>query len=176
MFWWILLVVFVLLVLGLLFAPLKLSASTLNNMYFVSYGWVLKVTARILEDDIEIGFKIFGFRKNTTLLEQLANRKRKKSVPEKIADSIARTTKKRVPLKVILEFLKTFRVKKFFINVDLGSVYYNAWLFPLGEIFKTQKVYCTTNFVGKTEIEIDIINRPANMLRAIVKTRIKKKV
>jgi hypothetical protein len=175
MFWWLLLAFFAMLVLGLLFAPVKLGASTLNNMYFISYGWVLKVTARFLEDDIEIGFKLFGFGKNTTVLEQLAGRKRKKSVPERIATSFATTTKKKVPLKLIIQFLKTFRVKKFFLNVDLGSVYYNAWLYPLGEIFKTQKVYCTTNFVGKTEIDIDIVNRPAHMLWAIIKTQLKSK-
>jgi len=175
MFWYLFFGGFLLTLLVLLLAPLKLRLNSSKNEYYISFAWVLKVTACFLEDDIEVGFRLFGFGKNTTLLTQLASAKRKKSVPEKVVSSVAKTTKRKLPLKVIVQLLKTFRVKKFYINIDLGSVYYNAWLFPLGEIFKTQNVYCTTNFVGKTEIEIEIINRPSNILWAMIKTKLKSK-
>lgn len=176
MIWWIILWVFVVLLLGLLFAPLKLGLNSIQNNYYVSYAWVLKVSAHLLPDDIKIRFHLFGLERGTSVMELLAGRKRKKSIPERVADQVVKTTKRRVPYKMILNFLKSFRVKRFYINADLGSVYYNAWLFPIGEIFRRDNVYCTTNFEGKVDVEILIVNRPARMLWAIVKTQLKQKL
>jgi hypothetical protein len=175
MFWWILLFLFLWLLVTLLFAPLKLSLSTTNNLYFVSWGGAIKASASILHDDIEVRFHLFGFSKGLSVMQMAAGYTRKKSIPEKVADQVVKTTKKRVPANLIVAFLKSFRVKKFYINIDWGSVYWNAWLYPLGEIFYKENVYITTNFSGKTDVEVVIVNRPANMFWAVAKSVIKTK-
>lgn len=175
MIWWILLSLFTFLLLTLLFAPLKLSLSTANNLYFISWGNVLKASFSILEDDISLGFHLFGFTKKVSLLEILAGYKRKKSIPEKITDSVVKTTKKRVPLNLVWAFVKSFRVQKFYLNLDFGSAYAFAWFYPLGEIFKQENIYFTTNMEGKNNLEIQIVNRPARMFWAIFKSYLKNK-
>lgn len=175
MIWWIILILFLWLLVTLLFAPLKLSLSTANNLYFVSWGGAVKASASILHDEIELRFHLFGWSKAVSLMEIAAGLKRKKSIPEQEADKVVKTTKKRVPVNLIMAFLKSFRVKQFYVNIDWGSVYWNAWLYPLGEIFYRHNVYITTNFSGKTDIEIVIINRPANMFWAVAKSVIKTK-
>lgn len=175
MFWLILLILFLWLLLTLLFAPLKLSLSTTDNFYFVSWGGVLKASATVLHDDIELRFHLFGYSKGFSLLEMAAGLKRKKSIPERVADEVVKTTRKRVPVDVIVAFLKSFRIIKFYVNLDLGSVYYNAWLYPLGEIFKQDNIYFTTNFEGKINLEVQIVNRPARMFWAVLKSYINNK-
>ena len=175
MIWWILLILFVWLLITLLFAPLKLSLSTADNFYFVSWGGVLKASATVLHDDIELRFHLFGWSKGLSLMQMAAGYKRKKSIPEKVADQVVKTTKKRVPTNIILAFLKSFKVRQFYVNVDWGSVYWNAWLYPLGEIFYKENIYITTNFSGKTDIEVVIVNRPAHMVWAVLKSFINNK-
>ena len=92
MFWLILLILFVWLLITLLFAPLKLSLSTADNFYFVSWGGVLKASATVLHDDIELRFHLFGWSKGLSLMKMAAGYKRKKSIPEKVADQVVKTT------------------------------------------------------------------------------------
>lgn len=175
MFWWILLILFLFVLITLLFAPLRLSLSTTNNFYFVSWGGFLKASATILDDDIELRFHLFGYSKGFSLLEMAAGFKRKKSIPERVADEVMKTTRKRVPANVMVAFVKSFQIKQFYVNIDWGSVYWNAWLYPLGEIFYRNNIYITTNFSGKTDIEVEIINRPAHMFWAVLKSYINNK-
>jgi len=175
MFWYILLIFFVWLLITLLFAPLKLSLSTANNLYFISWGGALKASASILKDDVELRFHLFSFSRSVSLLEIAAGQKRKKSVPEKIVDNVVNTTNRRVPIGLLKAVVKSFRVKRFYVNIDWGSVFWNAWLYPLGEIFYQKNFYITTNFSGQTDVEIVIINRPARMLWAVLKTYLNKK-
>lgn len=173
MFWWILLLFLLLLFVLLLFATIKIGLSTLKNFYFVSFGRFITASASLAEDDILLRFYLFGFSKQVSLLQMLAGAKRKKSFQEKVTDAVVRTSKKRVPVTEAWHLLKSFRVKRFYLNLDFNHAFYNAWLYPLGEIFKTKNVYFTTNFERKTEIEIEIINRPVWMLWAVAKSQFK---
>ena len=175
MFWWLLLGVFIVLMLWLLFAPLKLSLSTLRNQYHLSFGWVVSVSAVFLADDIQITFNVFGIKKGTTALKLITRERRKKSKAKKTDKTKAKITGKLFQWEYITNFIRTFRIKKFFLNVDFGSVYYNAWLFPLGEIFQRNNVYCTTNFSGINTIDVEVVNRPSKILWSIIKTQINRK-
>ena len=65
--------------------------------------------------------------------------------------------------------------KKFYLDIDFGSVYYNAWLYPLGDILPRKNLHFATNFSGKNSLEMEIINRPAYVIWAIIKTQLKTK-
>lgn len=175
MFWWILLLFPLLLFLLLLFATIKIGLSTLKNFYFVSFGRFITASASLAEDDVLLRFYLFGFSKQVSLLQMLAGAKRKKSFQEKVTDAVVKSSKKRVLVAEVWNLLKSFRVKRFYLNLDFNNAFYNAWLFPLGEIFKSKNVHFTTNFERKTEIEIEILNRPAWMLWAVAKSHFKTK-
>ena len=170
-----LVILFLLLALTLLFAPLRLSVNTDANRYFISFARFLKVSAYFLTDDIAIRYRLFGIEGGSTLLEIAADKKHKKSIPEKVADNVAKTSRKRISGSLFVKLLKTFTVKKFYLDIDFGSVYYNAWLYPLGEILQRKNLHFATNFSGKNSLEIEIINRPAYVIWAIIKTQLKTK-
>lgn len=175
MFWLIFFFVMLLLLGTLFFATIKIGLSTIKNLYFVSFGRFITASASLVEDDVLLRFYLFGFSKQVSLLQMLAGAKRKKSFQEKVTDAVVKSSKKRVPITQVWNLLKSFRVKRFYLNLDFNNAFYNAWLYPLGEIFKSKNVHFTTNFERKTEIEIEIINRPAWMLWAIAKSQFKTK-
>lgn len=147
-----------------LFAPFRFYFSTKNNVAYVSFARYIKASASLIADDVQLTFGLFGYKKSTTALSLLAGVKRKTSLPEMVAEKIAESTTSVVPLHVIFGALKSFQVKKLYINIDFGSVYYNAWFFPLGSILASPTRFVGTNFNGKTEAEIQIENRIGRVL------------
>ena len=175
MIWWIISSVLVLTFLAVLFAPLKISINTSQNSYFVSFGGFAKVSATLATNDITLQYYLFGFGRKVSLLELLAGVRAKKSVPERFADLFVKSTKKNIPQRLICDVVKSFCVKKLDANIDFGSVYANAWLFPLGEIFSRKNLTFSTNFEGKLHLELLITNRPINLIWAVVKSHFKNK-
>jgi hypothetical protein len=174
MFWWIFLGFSLIILLVLLFAPFKLSINSVDNLYFVSWGNFLKAAAWAETNDISFRFSLFGFSKRISLMEMIAKPRKHKSIQERVTNAVVKKSSKKVPFKLVINLLKSFRVKQFYINIDFHS-YWNAWIYPLGEIFRRENFYISTNFMGKTEVEIEIINRPAWMIWAIIKSSKNKK-
>jgi len=172
MFWCVFTSILFLITITLLYAPFKLLIQSKNNQYLLSWAGVLKASASTLENDIDLQLTLFGWGKKTTLIELLAAPKTKKKKPFK--KKINRSFSK-VSWNTIVEVLNSFRVKQFFINIDYHSVYWNAWLYPLGEIFRTENVELQSNFEGKTELNIEIINRPIWVFWALIKSNLNKK-
>ena len=151
MFWYLFFGGFLLTLLVLLLAPLKLRLNSSKNEYYISFAWVLKVTAGFLEDDIEVGFRLFGFGKNTTLLTQLASAKRKKSVPEKVVSSV-----QHLEYAFTSAFNSVIKPKQKKVAVIKGNGELNDYL--MGDFIKQVKENCfigtfTLDSVAKTPVQ-----------------------
>ena len=171
MFWWVLFGLILFLVITILFAPIRLYINTLTNTYFATWGDVVKASATPIENDLRLRFSAFGIGKQYTLMQLLvAPRVTKQKQPKK---EKKQRGKRKISPKFILPIVKSFKIKQLYANLDFNSVYFNAWLFPLGYIFKRDNVHCTTNFEGKQELRLEIVNRPIWLVLNIAKTQFK---
>ncbi len=172
MFWWILLGFLLFLTITILFAPIRLYINTPSNTYFVSWGDVLKAAATPVQDDLEFRFSAFGVGKRFSLLEQLAKPKKEK---EKAPKKKKRKKKSmgKFPKHLIGPILRSIKVKRLYANLDFYSVYWNSWLYPWGYVFKGQNIQWSTNFEGKEEFILEIVNRPFWLVQQIIKKQVK---
>jgi hypothetical protein len=172
---WLLLVGIGVLLTIVLIMPITLSLSTARKDLSLSWGGFVKASASLLQDDIELRFSLLGLSRRMSLLEMAAKKADKKSASEKPNSNHSDNTRKRIPAHLALAVVKSFVIKQFYVNVDLGSVYYNAWFYPLGQILERKNFYLSTNFEGKTEIDIIIYNYPGRLLWVVFKSLLKNK-
>jgi hypothetical protein len=171
MFWWVLLALMLFLAITLLFAPIRLYVNTRSNTYFASWGDVVKAAAIPAEDDLEFRLSAFGIGKRFSLLQLLAKpRKHKK---EKSKKKKPRKTFKTFPRHLIGPIIRSFKIKQLYANLDLNSVYWNAWLYPWGHIFQHEHIQWSTNFEGKQEFILEIVNRPFWFIQQILRKQLK---
>lgn len=170
MFWWVFLGLILFLVITVLFAPIRLYINTRSNIYFVSWGDVVKAAAQPIENDIDLSVSAFGLSKHVTLLKLLSS-------PTKDTPKKARKKKKRTSSKLLKRLIgpiiRSFKIKQLYANLDFHSVYWNSWLYPWGYIFYKENIHCTTNFEGKEELVLEIVNRPFWLVQEIIKKQLK---
>lgn len=151
-----------LVVIYFLFAPLRLEIDT--NLHLYRFSVVPIFSIRWVTDAIPhyAELRIFGFRKKIERWEKPASKQEVVVVEEK-------SKRKPVSLnfKKIKAVLHSFRVKKWFINIDTGDMALNGklfpWLFTLS--FITKRTF-RINFIGKTEVFISIQNNAFRMMKA----------
>lgn len=170
--WWIILIsLFLILIAILLLAPVELEIDSATNMYRVRW-WVL-IGARVVpaESDVWIEGRLFGFRKRWSLLEVINKRtdrlgkKDEKKKPK-------RKKKRQISFQTIRKLLKSFKVERFDISMDTGSVMWNAMLFPITEVLhyslRQKHPGFRINFKGHQHVDLKISNRGLNVVRAFI--------
>lgn len=63
--------------------------------------------------------------------------------------------------------LQSFRLEKFYLNIDTDNYYYNAQLYPLLFFAKGKKYQMTINYRGENELFLIIKNRLIRLLFAL---------
>jgi len=164
MFFLLILILFITcLALYLLFAPLVLEVNTHNNLYrfavlpVFSIRWVYDVFPGHPE------ISICGFKRKLDLFQQkdkaVQKKKRKKDHQSFFKPSF----------QGIKAVVKSFRVKRWLVNIDTGDMALNGVMYPLMYILTriTRRTF-TINFLGKNEIIITIHNNAFRMLKAYI--------
>lgn len=171
MFWWILLSLILFLVITLLFAPIRLCIHTPSNVYFVSWGDVLKASVIPVSDDIEFRIAAFGLGKRFSLLKLITKPKKEKEKKPK------KKKKKRsggkFPGHLIRPVLRSFKVKRLYADLDFNNVFWNSWLYPWGQIFQRENIQCTTNFEGREVLILEVVNRPFWLVQQLIRQQLK---
>jgi hypothetical protein len=144
----------------ILFAPLLLEIDTHSDLYRFSIVPVFRVwwVTNDFQNHPEIS--IFGIRTKFNLSG---------SQKEKTELKIQKSSKLKFSFHRFFSVIKSFKIKKCFVNVDTGDMPLNGELYPMmymlssitGRTFKI-------NFTGKTEVIITIKNNAFRMLMAYI--------
>lgn len=162
-----LIIIFIILVLTtiLLLNPIRLKIDTSQNIYLVEWKNILSANVLLQNNEPIIRLKSFFWKKEINLLKLKSNPKKvtvKKEKPSKQIKSKFNFRKKIKPL------LKSFQVRKFFINIDTNNYVWNAYLFPVFHYLKNEKRQLHINFQGNVEVLLEVQNRPIRILWALI--------
>ncbi len=154
---WILLCCFLVFLL-LLYIPVTLAIDTAYNRYELQVPGFAKAS---LEPDDE---KLFKVKLNvlffTTYFDPLKNRS--------LAKKKEKSPKKMVSYQQGIRLLKTFRIKKFWLDLDTGNYMVNAKMYPVFVLLDYYGVACHINFEGRNRLILRMQNRPIHLIKSFI--------
>ena len=162
MLWVILILLIVSIVIYLLFARLSLFIDTSTNRYFVELQGICRINAEsdeteILKLRLHIFFLDFNFY-------PLRPDKKKKIKPKKKK----KKSRFSLTLKKAYRLIKTFKIKRFYLDVDTGDCITNAKLYPVFSLLNYRKGHFNINFNGRNKLVLHIQNRPINIIKSFI--------
>lgn len=158
------LVLFLLLVVYLLVAPIVIYLDTTANTYYLKLTHFFKIS---LESDkvavLKIKMQLFFFK--FYYYPFRIKPKKESTKPSKIRD---KKTKRSIGINKGLKILKTFKVKKLLVNIDTGDCILNAKLYPVFAVLNYNFGSFKINFAGKNQMVLCIQNRPFNIIKTFI--------
>lgn len=152
-----------LMVIYLLFVPVTLHIDTNKNQYYIQVLGLFKMSALADEKEaLKIKIKICFV---TYYLYPL----KKKKVTEREGSKKKKYSRK-FNHKIGLKLLKSFKVKRFFIDIDTGDYLLNAKLYPLFALLDFEMGNIKINFEGRNQLMLNIQNRPIYILKSFINT------
>jgi hypothetical protein len=140
---------------------MQLYIDTDKNTYYLQLKGLAK--ANLFTDEAEIiivelkvlcfSFNIYPFRQEKTSIKI---KKQKK------------TRTKHIGFKRILRLIKTFRVKKFYMDIDTGNYITNAKLYPLFALLNHKYGGFRVNFKNRNSMLLSVENRPIRIIKAFI--------
>ena len=158
--------VLLLLLAGLLLIPLRLYINTASKIYSVQVGHLAK--AYVEEDTVEIiriRMQVLGYQ---FFVYPLKKKKSARKKPKK------KSKPKVAPLKLkkrgqwALRFLRSFKLKEFWLTIDTGNYVKNAQLYPVFGFINHFYLPCSVNFQGVNCLIIDLRSRPWNIIKSFI--------
>ncbi|MCB2219710.1 MAG: hypothetical protein KQI35_04880 [Bacteroidetes bacterium] len=165
----------------LLLAPLYLYIHTGNSRYEAGMTGLLKVklvSGAYSLPELLVRVLFFHFR---LPLIQLGSKKgkpvkTKKKKKKSIKGMRFNLSRGRMFLKIVWKVVTSFKLKKFFLNIDTGNVVTNAYLFPVFSVLGGKKYELSVNYVSKNELIIHYENNLLTIFTHIIFTFIKHKL
>lgn len=182
--WTILLALFLLLLAGILFTPVRMIIDTLEDRYELRvppWAW-----ARLLVGDGTIGYEwraVHFVRGQGRLFPPEPGTREREAGPtgtdertEKERDHRDKTTRRsrkppsaRTMLRMGRALFRSFRVRRFHLRADTGNAVHNAWLFPLFAWWNHRGYDVAVRFTGGTDLVLDMSNSVHRIAGAFIR-------
>ncbi len=151
-------------VIYLLLTPIIVKVDTSSNQYYIQLRGLFKAN---IESDkkelLRVQVNILFLKFYVYPLNYLGLDKRNK---HKINNIKKKATL--IKIKRILKILKTFRVKRLFVNIDSGNCILNAKLYPLFALLNYNRGNFHVNFEGQNQLVLHLKNRPINIIKSFI--------
>jgi len=150
---------------SLLLIPIHVLIDTTKNQYFVQLKGLAK--ANILSDRkelVKISVKVLFFKFSFYPL-----RKKKTSVKERSENKVAqKKSSQSFKFRKIITLMKSFKIKRLFVNLDTGDCIRNAQMYPLFAFFNYHGGNFNINFEGRNQMVLHLQNRPIRIIRSFI--------
>jgi len=161
-------VLLILLLLWILLGPVIIFLDTDNHRYLVVLPGVFKAAVVPSKDLFHIRVWIFfiPYSFNPFRVRRKKGGKEKpvkKKKPKKISGSI----------KMGIDAVRCFRIRKLFLDMDTDDFMLNAWLIPAFSFVNSGNIQMRTNFTGNFSLLLDMRTRIGTLLWVFIKYRIK---
>jgi hypothetical protein len=153
-----------LLVVGALLVPVELYINTTSNQYYVQLKGLARASVEGNAEEV-IRIRLRAFYRNFYFypLKYMGMPKTKK-----LKKSIEIKRKKKVPVRNILRVLKSFKVKKLFVDIDTGNCITNAKLYPAFAFLNYYHGGFNINFEGRNQLVLFIQNKPIYIIKSFI--------
>lgn len=153
-----------LLIFGMLFVPVTGCIDTISNQYYIKIHGLARAN---LEGDmseiVRIRFIVLFFH---FYLYPLRKKKSKQKKTNK--DEGKLKLKKHMPFKKMFRIIRTFKITRFFLDIDTDDYSLNAKLYPLFTLLNYHGGNCNINFQGRNQLVIYVRNRPIHIIKSFI--------
>jgi len=160
---------FVLVILLVLWMPLRLYINSDEGRYEASWGRLVWINLYIGGEEWTGQWGVLGWRRQLDLIRELAKRSQpaaKKPPPSKSKKAQKRRIH-RLPLR-LLRIARSFRVRSFHLDIDTGDVVQNAYLYPVFAAIEHWGPDVHVNYDGRVSVHLWMENRLIRMVRAFL--------
>ena len=155
----------ILVVIYLLLMPIILFVNLQTNEYYVQLQGLIKASIQADEKEVLrvkikvlfLNFKFYPLR-----------RKKTSNKSKKIKKFNTKNRSKSVKFRKLIRILKTFKIKRLFINIDTGDCISNAKLFPIFAFLNQTKGSFKVNFEGRNQMVLHMQNRPIHIIKSFI--------
>jgi hypothetical protein len=141
--------------------PIGVHIDTLNNNYCIQQRGIGKATLiRDKKEILKIKLNILFFKLNFYPL-----RHRKENSKSHIGKKKKKGINKSLSLKTGLRLLKTFKIKKLWMDIDTGDCIANAKLFPIFAFLNFRVGGFNINFEDRNQLVLHIESRPIDIIK-----------
>ena len=154
--------IFILVFSYILFAPFYLEIDSSRSLFGIRFHHLARGRLLITDSSLKIDLRIAGWTNQIALLTQ-KERKEKPIVVKRKGNP------RRISFSKMKAMLKSFKVNKCYLNLDLENAEWNGILFPA--FFWMSRVTgkkIQINFLGANEIKLEIENNIARILWAFI--------
>jgi len=124
--------------------------------------WQPKVSFELHDEKVlRVHLQLFFFDRYFYPLEY-------KSTTTKKVSAKSRRRKLSNSLKKGIHLLKSFKLKKLYLNIDTGNYCLNAKMYPVLVFLNQYKGGFNINFQGKNQLVLHIQNRPVYLLKSFI--------
>lgn len=144
--------------------PIDLLIDTYSNKYYLNIRGFAK--ASVEKDNVKIiriKLRLFFMNFYFYPLKQYVLRNNKKTPKKK-----QRKRKLRIGLKKYLQILKSFKIKRFDLELDTGDYTMNAKLYPVFVFLNYSVGHFKVNFEDRNQLVLHIQNRPINIIKSFI--------
>lgn len=157
-------ILFLGLIIYLLFAPIVFYLNTSTSQYYLQIQGLGKATIEkhheaLLRIKLSVLFFKFYF---------YPLKKRTVSKAKKLNKSTKKKIKKRIGIRKILNVLKSLKVKKLLVDVDMGDSILNSKLYPLFALLNYKIGKFNVNFQGRNKMELLVKSRPISIIKSFI--------
>lgn len=143
------LLVIILLLMWLVFAPLIIKIDTERHEYFIALKGLIKIWPEWNLDGLQIHTQLPAYH----FIKRLSFRKEEGTKPVK---KESRT--RYMPFKKMMAVLRTFKVRYMDLTIDTDDYTLNALLVPIFQLINRPNFRGSVNFQGETRCELEIRN------------------
>ena len=157
-------VLLLILIVGMLMVPIELHIDTTIDQYYMQLKGLAR--ASVEQDDEEvIRIRVSAFFRDFYFypLKKMGVIKTKK-----LKKSRGIKRKKKVPVRNILRVLKSFKIKKLFVDIDTGNCISNAKLYPAFAFLNYYHGGFNINFEGRNQLVLFIQNKPIHIIKSFI--------
>ena len=168
------LALFLALLLFLLFTTITLKIDSYQQQYYVQV-WGLCRASIVTGDAPILEFRVLFLRFRIDLLEQVSKGIARRKQRQEAATSSPERKDRRMPKRMgqrLWRVLRSFKVRQLELDLDTGSVQWNAYLWPLFYFLRFRHAlrHLHINYNGRVEAALHIENRLARMLWAFIRS------
>lgn len=144
-----------------LFAPFYLEIDSKRKLIRMRFHRLASARLLVVNSSLMIDVRIPGWRKSIDLIRQ--DRQKIKATTKK------KYKARKIPFHKIKAVMKSFKVNRCYVDVDLDNMEMNGMLFPLFYwVSHLTGKYFRTNFLGRSDVSLEIENNVARMLWAYI--------
>ncbi len=159
-----------------LISPIRLYINTDTKKYFIELKGIFRVS--LVPDKKEIfflrfrlffiNFNFFPFRTKKKKEKLVKHKKQRKKKRKKTG-----IKKIRLIIKYTWNVLKSFKLRRFNLNIDTDNVILNAFLIPVFIFINRKNIWLNVNYNGELSLILLVENRVINILLVMVRTFLK---